>query len=313
MNKNLIDLDSSQAWIRLIIIFIMSVIGTAGMWSVVIIMPNIQSEFVLDRAASTYPYVATMFGYGIGNVIIGRMLDKIGITKPIIFALTLLVFSYLISTLANNVMWLSIIQFFLGFSAAAFFGPMMADISRFFYKRKGLAVSLVASGQHLCGAVWPFVIKDFLLDGEWREAHLFIALVCSIFIPILFYFLGEKSPNLKNDFSKIKKEENLKKKVKILENLNIYKSSKNYGEPFTFTSDSYDQFLLTTLKNVIIDNREVGFIAVTENANDVKAVINERKVFIVRTAILVGIVIIIFSLHIIGIINIKFLNYEKRI
>jgi MFS family permease len=143
------------------------------------------------------------------------MLDKIGITKPIIFALTLLVFSYLISTLANNVMWLSIIQFFLGFSAAAFFGPMMADISRFFYKRKGLAVSLVASGQHLCGAVWPFVIKDFLLDGEWREAHLFIALVCSIFIPILFYFLGEKSPNLKNDFSKIKKEENVNSNLKL--------------------------------------------------------------------------------------------------
>ena len=92
MNKNLIELDSNQAWLRLIIIFTMSVIGTAGMWSVVIIMPNIQSEFALDRAASTYPYVATMFGYGIGNVIIGRMLDKIGITKPIIFALTLLVF-----------------------------------------------------------------------------------------------------------------------------------------------------------------------------------------------------------------------------
>lgn len=191
MNKNLIDLDSNQAWLRLIIIFTMSVIGTAGMWSVVIIMPNIQSEFALDRAASTYPYVATMFGYGIGNVIIGRMLDKIGIKKPIIFALTLLVFSYLISTLAKNVMWLSAIQFFLGFSAAAFFGPMMADISRFFYKRKGLAVSLVASGQHLCGAIWPFLIKDFLLDGEWRNAHLFIALVCSIFIPILFFFLDK--------------------------------------------------------------------------------------------------------------------------
>ena len=103
--------------------------------------------------------------------------------------------------------------------------------------------------------------------------------------------LNENEQNNKPE----KKEENFKKKVKILENLNIYKSSKNYGQPFTFTSDSYDQFLLTTLKNVIIDNREVGFIAVTENANDVKAVINERKVFIVRTAILVGIVIIIFS------------------
>ena len=215
MNKNLIELDSNQAWLRLIIIFTMSVIGTAGMWSVVIIMPNIQSEFALDRAASTYPYVATMFGYGIGNVIIGRMLDKIGITKPIIFALTLLVFSYLISTLANNVMWLSIIQFFLGFSAAAFFGPMMADISRFFYKRKGLAVSLVASGQHLCGAVWPFLIKDFLLDGEWKDAHLFIALVCGICIPILFYFLGEKSPNIKQDLFKKQKKESVNSRLKL--------------------------------------------------------------------------------------------------
>ena len=179
MNNNLIDLDSREAWFRLIIIFIMSVVGTAGMWSVVIIMPTIQSEFQLDRAASTYPYVTTMLGYGIGNVIIGRMLDKIGIKKPIIFALTLLILSYLLSTLATNVLWLSIIQFFLGFSAAAFFGPMMADISKFFYKRKGLAVSLVASGQHLCGAIWPFLIKDFLLDGEWRHAHLFIAFVCS--------------------------------------------------------------------------------------------------------------------------------------
>jgi MFS family permease len=112
-------------------------------------------------------------------------------------------------------MWLSAIQFFLGFSAAAFFGPMMADISRFFYKRKGLAVSLVASGQHLCGAIWPFLIKDFLLDGEWRNAHLFIALVCSIFIPILFFFLGQKSPNIKKDFSNIKKEENVNSNLKL--------------------------------------------------------------------------------------------------
>jgi fucose permease len=117
MQNNLVEQDSQQAWFRLAIIFAMSVIGTAGMWSVVIILPNIQNEFTLDRAASTYPYVATMFGYGFGNVIIGRMLDKIGIKKPIIFALSLLVTSYVLSFFAKNVFWLSTIQFFLGFSA----------------------------------------------------------------------------------------------------------------------------------------------------------------------------------------------------
>ena len=39
----------------------------------------------------------------------------------------------------------------------------------------------------------------------------------------------------------------------------------------------------------------VGYLAITENANDIKAAINERKTFILRTAIAVGIVILIFS------------------
>ena len=215
MQNNLVEQDSQQAWFRLAIIFAMSVIGTAGMWSVVIILPNIQNEFTLDRAASTYPYVATMFGYGFGNVIIGRMLDKIGIKKPIIFALSLLVTSYVLSFFAKNVFWLSTIQFFLGFSAAAFFGPMMADISNYFYKRKGLAVSLVASGQHLCGAIWPFVIKDFIIEGDWRNAHLFIALVCSILIPILFYFLGNKVPKMNNEQKLTTRDEDINSKVNL--------------------------------------------------------------------------------------------------
>ena len=215
MINNLIEQDSQQAWFRLAIIFTMSVIGTAGMWSVVIILPNIQSEFALDRAASTYPYVATMFGYGIGNVIIGRMLDKIGITKPIIFALSLLVVSYILSVFVRDVFFLSISQFFLGFSAAAFFGPMMADISNYFYRRKGLAVSLVASGQHLCGAIWPFLIKDFLLDGDWRNAHLFIAIVCSILIPILFYLLGNKKPKIDLNQNLSSRKEDINSKVKL--------------------------------------------------------------------------------------------------
>ena len=215
MTDTSIEQDSQQAWFRLVIIFTMSVIGTAGMWSVVIILPNIQSEFALDRAASTYPYVATMFGYGIGNVIIGRMLDRIGIAKPIIFALSLLVASYILSIFVKDVFFLSISQFFLGFSAAAFFGPMMADISNYFYRRKGLAVSLVASGQHLCGAIWPFLIKDFLLEGDWRNAHLFIAIVCSILIPILFFLLGNKKPKIDIDQNLSSRKEDINSKVKL--------------------------------------------------------------------------------------------------
>jgi len=43
------------------------------------------------------------------------------------------------------------------------------------------------------------------------------------------------------------------------------------------------------------NDQNIGYLAITENANDVKAAIDERKTFIIRTAIAVGIVILIFS------------------
>ena len=83
--------------------------------------------------------------------------------------------------------------------------------------------------------------------------------------------------------------------VSLKDILRIYLNSKDFGKPFTFTQDNFNQFKLTTIKNVMREGSNIGFIAITENANDIKAAINERKTFIIRTAIAVGIVIIIFS------------------
>jgi two-component system sensor histidine kinase ChvG len=74
-----------------------------------------------------------------------------------------------------------------------------------------------------------------------------------------------------------------------------YAASKNFGIPFTFTQEEFNKFKLTTIKNVMQDGKNIGYLAITENANDIKAAINERKSFIIRTAIAVGIVILIFS------------------
>ena len=93
----------------------------------------------------------------------------------------------------------------------------------------------------------------------------------------------------KNKINKTKKLLNL---VSKLEN---YSNSSDFGKPYTYTEEFYDQFLLITIKNVSINNKNIGYLAIIENANDVKAAINERKIFIIRTAIVVGIVILIFS------------------
>ena len=83
--------------------------------------------------------------------------------------------------------------------------------------------------------------------------------------------------------------------VSLKDILYNYAASKNFGIPFTFTQEEFNKFELTTIKNVILNNKNIGYLAITESANDIKAAIDERKTFIIRTAIAVGIVIFIFS------------------
>ena len=83
--------------------------------------------------------------------------------------------------------------------------------------------------------------------------------------------------------------------VSLRDILYNYAGSKKFGTPFTFINQEFNNFKLTTIKNVFKDDKNIGYIAITEKANDVRVAIDERKTFIIRTAFAVGIVILIFS------------------
>ena len=95
---------------------------------------------------------------------------------------------------------------------------------------------------------------------------------------------------------KNKKKTKKKDTTSLKEVLVSYSSSKNFGKSYTYTEETYNQFLLTTIKNVNLDGEHIGYLAISENANEIRAAINERKTFIIRTAFIVAIVILIFSI-----------------
>ena len=94
--------------------------------------------------------------------------------------------------------------------------------------------------------------------------------------------------------TKVVEEE--EKKIFLKKILINYSSSKNFGIPYSYTEETYNQFLLTTIKNVNFDGKNIGYLAISENANEIRTAINERKSFIIRTAFVVAIVILIFSI-----------------
>ena len=185
----IVEQDTLKSWFRLIVLFIIGVIGTVGMWSVVVVLPALETEFNIDRGNASLLYATTMVGFGLGNFLIGKITDKIGIKIPIVIAIITLILSYLLATISKEFWQLLILQVFMGLAAATFFGPSMADIGNFFETRRGLAVSIIASANYVAGASWPLVISYFLNFSDWRDVYLYIALICLIIMVPLVLIL----------------------------------------------------------------------------------------------------------------------------
>ena len=68
------------------------------------------------------------------------------------------------------------------------------------------------------------------------------------------------------------------------------------GEIMTMSDTINNNFFVNTLSKINVKKREIGFILVSEQANDILTAVKERKAFIIRTMIAVALVILIFSL-----------------
>ena len=68
------------------------------------------------------------------------------------------------------------------------------------------------------------------------------------------------------------------------------------GEVMTMSDTNNNNFFVNTLSKISVQNNEIGFILVSEQANDILTAVKERKAFIIRTMLAVALVILIFSL-----------------
>ncbi|MDG3042004.1 MFS transporter [Roseicyclus marinus] len=168
-------LDSRASWIRLALSLMISLVGNVGMWAIIVILPAVQAEFGTERAAASIPYTLTMLGFALGNFVIGRAVDRYGVARSLAASALLMAAAYAAAAASANIATLSALQFLIGFGTATSFGPLIADVSQWFLKRRGIAVAIIASGNYLSGAIWPLILADILAGPGWRTAYLVIA------------------------------------------------------------------------------------------------------------------------------------------
>ena len=189
-------IDSPYAWFRLGVSMLLSTIGGVGMWSVVVVLPTVQAEFGLDRGGASFPFTLTMIGFGVGGAIMGRIADKVGIVAPVMLGAAALAAGYMLASQTSDIIQFALVYgILIGLTGtAATFAPLMADISHWFERRRGIAVSLCASGNYIGGAIWPTVIEYFVREIGWRETHLWIGVFCLVTMVPLSLLLRGSGP-----------------------------------------------------------------------------------------------------------------------
>lgn len=188
--------DSTYAWTRLALGLLVSTIGGVGMWSAVVALPAVQAEFGVARADASLAYTMTMIGFGAGTMILGRMTDRFGIIPPVLVGIACLVLGYSAAASAHTLWLYSIAHGLLvGFGSSATFSPMLADMSHWFARRRGVAVAIIASGNYLAGTLWPPVVQHFIESSGWRQTFLGIALFCAVTMLPLLLTLRRRMPH----------------------------------------------------------------------------------------------------------------------
>jgi len=189
------SVESRYAWLRLTAALLLATIGGVGLWSVVVALPLVQAEFGVARAGASLPYTLTMVGFGVGGVVLGQLADRFGALIPVAIGSVLLGLGYIVTAHTES-MWSFAMTYglMIGVGSSVVFGPLVADISHWFDRRRGIAVALCASGNYFAGAVWPPILQHFIATVGWRQTHTGIGIFCLVTMLPLALVLRRQPP-----------------------------------------------------------------------------------------------------------------------
>ncbi len=190
------EADSAYAWVRLGAALALSTLGGVGLWSVIVVLPTVQAEFGVARGDASLPYTLTSVGVCFGGLLMGRLADRFGVVVPVVIGTIALALGYVAAGASASLWQFALVQGaligLLGSSAT--FAPLVADVSLWFVRRRGLAVAIVASGNYLAGTVWPPIVQHFVEAAGWRQTYTGVGIFLALAMPPLALLLRRRPP-----------------------------------------------------------------------------------------------------------------------
>jgi len=190
------SIETAYGWAVVVASVLLMTVGTAGFYITVVALKPIAAEFGWPRWVPSAAYSVSLLGTGLGGIWMGKWSDRIGMMWPTIAgALAIVLGSYLAAQADNRWSYLAIHAVLIGFfGGGAMFSPLVANVTRWFDRHRGIAVSAVVSGQGLAGAFFAPAFRWSVENEGWRTTFEIYALFCLVTLIPLALVLRPKPP-----------------------------------------------------------------------------------------------------------------------
>jgi len=186
--------------VRLIAALLMMTLSGSAIYASVMILEPAALELKVGRGVSSLLFAMFQFGFAFGGIVMGRLADRVGIMMPAVIGSIAIPAGFFAASHSDSIVQIGIsLGFLCGFLGTSFsFAPLIADISHWFTRQRGLAVGIVFSGSYIAGAIWPPVLQHYFDTQGWRETFSDLSLVILCTMLPLSAFLFRKSPRTAN-------------------------------------------------------------------------------------------------------------------
>src|SRR6202000_156045 len=168
-------------------------------YSFSVFIKSLAQDFHSSRTSISFAFTLASLMQSVGAPLIGRLVDRFGAHKIIvpstaIFGLVLICFKYFSTNLWQLYAFFILIGF-VGTGAAPV--PYGIVVSRWFDKRRGLALGLMMFGISIGAILLPPTAQRLIILYGWRTAYAIVGfVVLAISVPVVGIFLKDSPEKL---------------------------------------------------------------------------------------------------------------------
>ncbi|MEA2789816.1 MAG: hypothetical protein QOG73_2222 [Acetobacteraceae bacterium] len=181
------SIESARSWRAAFLTLAILSVSYGSPLLVMVGMRDIQAAMHTDRSVLSLASALVWIGNGLGGIPMGWLADRIGIRKTVMIGAVSMASGLALSSLGS--VWALYIGhgLLIGLLGnGAVYAPLIVYVSRWFDRRRGTAIALIASGQYVAGMIWPTLIGLGIARYGWQSTMLaFGAVVLAAILPML--------------------------------------------------------------------------------------------------------------------------------